>query len=162
MAKAAPRSAYGCHSKIHSMLKGIPKIISPELLKVLCEMGHGDTIVIADGNFPAESMGRNAKVIRCDGHGGAALLDAILQLFPLDTYVEKPVTLMEVVPGDKVETPIWDEYKSIISKCDGRGAEAVTNIERFAFYEKAKAAYAIIATSESALYANVLLQKGVI
>lgn len=144
------------------MLKGIPKIISPELLKVLCEMGHSDTIVIADGNFPAESMGKNAKVIRCDGHGGAELLDAILQLFPLDTYVEKPVSLMAVVPGDKVQTPIWDEYKSIIAKYDDRGADTVANIERFAFYEEAKKAYAIIATGESALYANVILQKGVI
>ncbi|MBQ8409659.1 MAG: fucose isomerase [Clostridia bacterium] len=144
------------------MLKGIPKILSPELLKVLCEMGHGDTVVIADGNFPAESMGRCAKVIRCDGHGGAELLDAILQLFPLDTYVDKPVTLMQVVPGDNVETPIWDEYVGIISRYDSRGAETVTNIERFAFYEKAKDAYAIIATGESALYANVILQKGVI
>ena len=144
------------------MLKGIPKIISPELLKVLCEMGHSDTIVIADGNFPAESMGKNAKVIRCDGHGGVELLDAILQLFPLDTYVEKPVSLMAVVPGDNVETPIWDEYKSIISKYDDRGADTVANIERFAFYEEAKKAYAIIATGESALYANVILQKGVI
>lgn len=144
------------------MLKGIPKILSPELLKVLCEMGHSDTIVIADGNFPAESMGRNAKVIRCDGHGGVELLDAILQLFPLDAYVEKPVALMEVVPGDNVETPIWDEYKAIISQYDDRGADAVTNIERFAFYEKAKDAYAIIATGERALYANVILQKGVI
>lgn len=144
------------------MLKGIPKIISPELLKVLCEMGHSDTIVIADGNFPAESMGKDCIVIRCDGHGGAELLDAILQLFPLDTYVEKPVSLMEVVPGDNVETPIWDEYKEIISRYDGRGADTVTNIERFAFYEKAKKAYAIIATGESALYANVILQKGVI
>lgn len=144
------------------MLKGIPKIISPELLKVLCEMGHSDTIVIADGNFPAESMGKNAKVIRCDGHGGAELLDAILQLFPLDTYVEKPVSLMDVVQGDNVETPIWDEYKSIIAKYDDRGADTVANIERFAFYEEAKKAYAIIATGESALYANVILQKGVI
>ena len=144
------------------MLKGIPKIISPELLKVLCEMGHSDTIVIADGNFPAESMGKNAKVIRCDGHGGAELLDAILQLFPLDTYVEKPVSLMEVVQGDNVETPIWDEYKNIIAKYDDRGADTVANIERFAFYEEAKKAYAIIATGESALYANVILQKGVI
>ena len=144
------------------MLKGIPKIISPELLKVLCEMGHSDTIVIADGNFPAESMGKNAKVIRCDGHGGAELLDAILQLFPLDTYVEKPVSLMEVMAGDPVETPIWDEYKSIIAKYDDRGADTVANIERFAFYEEAKKAYAIIATGESALYANVILQKGVI
>ena len=142
------------------MLKGIPKIISPELLKVLCEMGHSDTVVIADGNFPAESMGRNAKVIRCDGHGGVELLDAILQLFPLDIYVEKPVSLMAVVPGDKVETPIWDEYKSIIAKYDIRGADTVANIERFAFYEEAKKAYAIIATGESALYANVILQKG--
>ena len=144
------------------MLKGIPKIISPELLKVLCEMGHSDTIVIADGNFPAESMGKNAKVIRCDGHGGAELLDAILQLFPLDTYVEKPVSLMEVVQGDNVETPIWDEYKNIIAKYDDRGADTVANIERFAFYEEAKKAYAIIATGESALYANLILQKGVI
>ena len=144
------------------MLKGIPKIISPELLKVLCEMGHSDTIVIADGNFPAESMGKNAKVIRCDGHGGAELLDAILQLFPLDTYVEKPVSLMEVMAGDPVETPIWDEYKSIIAKYDDRGADTVANIERFAFYEEAKKAYAIIATGEIALYANVILQKGVI
>ena len=144
------------------MLKGIPKLLSPELLKVLCEMGHSDTIVIADGNFPAESMGKNAKVIRCDGHGGAELLDAILQLFPLDTYVEKPVSLMEVVSGDNVETPIWDEYKSIIAKYDDRGADTVANIERFAFYEEAKKAYAIIATGESALYANVILQKGVI
>ena len=144
------------------MLKGIPKIISPELLKVLCEMGHSDTIVIADGNFPAESMGKNAKVIRCDGHGGAELLDVILQLFPLDTYVEKPVSLMEVMAGDPVETPIWDEYKSIIAKYDDRGADTVANIERFAFYEEAKKAYAIIATGESALYANVILQKGVI
>ena len=144
------------------MLKGIPKIISPELLKVLCEMGHSDTIVIADGNFPAESMGKNAKVIRCDGHGGVELLDAILQLFPLDTYVEKPVSLMAVVPGDKVETPIWDEYKSVIAKYDDRGADTVSNIDRFAFYEEAKKAYAIIATGESALYANVILQKGVI
>ena len=144
------------------MLKGIPKIISPELLKVLCEMGHSDTIVIADGNFPAESMGKDCIVIRCDGHGGAELLDAILQLFPLDPYVEKPVSLMAVVPGDKVETPIWDEYKRIIAKYDDRGADTVSNIERFAFYEEAKKAYAIIATGESALYANVILQKGVI
>ena len=144
------------------MLKGIPKIISPELLKTLCEMGHSDTIVIADGNFPAESMGKNAKVIRCDGHGGVELLDAILQLFPLDTYVEKPVSLMQVVPGDAVETPIWDEYKSIIEKYDSRGAETVRYSQRFAFYEKAKEAYAIIATGEGALYANVILQKGVI
>jgi L-fucose mutarotase len=90
------------------MLKGIPQILSPDLLKILCEMGHSDTIVIGDGNFPAESMGKNTKVIRCDGHGVAELLEAILKVIPLDTYSEKPVSLMEVVPGDNVATPIWD------------------------------------------------------
>ena len=144
------------------MLKGIPAILSPELLKVLCEMGHGDTIVLADGNFPAESMGKNAKVIRCDGHGCATLLDAILQLFPLDTYVEKPVSFMEVSPGDNVETPIWDEYKQIISLYNPRGEQAVATVERLAIYEKSKNAYAIIATGEKALYANIILQKGVV
>lgn len=125
-------------------------------------MGHSDRLVISDGNFPAESMGKNAIVIRCDGHGVPELLDAILKVFPLDTYVEKPVNLMEVMPGDTVETPIWDVYKEIIAKHDERGAETVGNIERFKFYEEAKTAYAIIATSEKALYANVMLQKGVV
>lgn len=144
------------------MLKNIPKILSPELLKVLCEMGHGDRLVISDGNFPAESMGKNAKVIRMDGHGVPEILNAILQLFPLDTYVEKPVGLMEVVPGDTVETPIWNTYFDTVQKYDARGENAVQYIERFAFYEQAKEAYAIIATGESALYANILLQKGVV
>ena len=103
------------------MLKGIPEILSPELLKVLCEMGHSDRLVIADGNFPVESMGKNAITIRCDGHGVPEILDAILQLFPLDTYVEHPVNLMEVMPGDDVETPIWDTYKEIVTKHDERG-----------------------------------------
>lgn len=144
------------------MLKGIPKILSPELLKVLCEMGHSDRLVIADGNFPSESMGKNAKVIRCDGHGVPELLEAILTVFPLDTYVEAPVSLMQVMPGDNVETPIWDEYREIISKHDERGEKAIGQIERFAFYDEAKTAYAIIATGESALYANIMLQKGVV
>lgn len=144
------------------MLKGIPKILSPELLKILCEMGHGDRIVIADGNFPAESVGKNAKVVRMDGHGVCELLEAILQLFPLDTYVEHPVNLMEVMEGDPVETPIWDEYEKIISAADGRGAAAVGHIERFRFYEEAQNAYAVIATGEAALYANMMLQKGVV
>ena len=143
------------------MLKGIPKILSPELLMVLAEMGHSDRLVIADGNFPAESMGRDAIVIRADGHGVPELLDAILQVFPLDTYVEHPVSLMEVMPGDNVATPIWDTYNAIIKKHDSRGDAAVGQVERFAFYEQAKTCYAIIATGETALYANVMLQKGV-
>ena len=146
------------------MLKGIPSILSPELLKVLCEMGHSDRLVIADGNFPSESMGKNAIVIRMDGHGVPEILDAILQVFPLDTYVEKPVNLMELMPGDvgKVETPIWDTYKEIVAKYDDRGADAVGNIERFAFYDEAKEVYCVIATGETAIYANVMLQKGVV
>ena len=144
------------------MLKGISPILTPEMLKVLCEMGHGDCIVLGDGNFPAASMGKNATVLRCDGHSCAELLDAILQLFPLDTYVEKPVTLMEVVPGDPVETPIWDEYKAIIAKYDPRGGDAVGNIPRFDFYDASKKAWAVIATGEKALYANLILQKGVV
>lgn len=144
------------------MLKGIPKILSPELLKVLCEMGHSDRLVIADGNFPAESMGKDAIVIRMDGHGIPEILDAILQVFPLDTYVEKPVNLMEVMPGDTVETPIWKTYEKITACHDERGADAIGQIERFAFYEEAKKVYAIIATGETALYANIMLQKGVV
>ena len=144
------------------MLKGIPSNLSPELLKVLCEMGHSDTIVIADGNFPAESVGKNSIVIRADGHGVPELLESILKVFPLDTYVEQPVSLMQVMPGDNVKTPIWDVYKEIVSKEDGRGADAFAEVERFQFYERARKAYAIIATSETAIYANIMLQKGVV
>lgn len=146
------------------MLKGIPKILSPELLKVLCEMGHSDRLVIADGNFPAESMGKNSIVIRMDGHGACDVLEAILEVFPLDTYVDQPVNLMELMPGDvgRIKTPIWDEYARIVEANDERGEKAIGHIERFAFYEEAKKAYAIIATGESALYANVMLQKGVV
>ena len=144
------------------MLKGIPKIISPELLRVLCEMGHGDRLVIADGNFPSESVGKNAIVIRMDGHGVPEILDAVLQLMPLDTCVEKSVSLMEKVPGDTVETPIWDVFAEIVLKKGGMDKSHIQNIERFAFYEVAKTAYCIIATGESALYANIMLQKGVV
>ncbi len=147
------------------MLKGIPKLLSPELLKVLCEMGHGDRIVIGDGNFPSESVGRNAAaVIRYDGQSIPSLLDAILTVFPLDTYTEKPVLLMELMDRDKgiVDTPIWDEYKDVVAAHDARGADAVGTVERFAFYDEAKKCYAVIATGETAIYANVILQKGVV
>ena len=144
------------------MLKGIPEILSPELLKVLCEMGHSDCLVIADGNFPVMSMGKNAHIIRMDGHGVPEILDAILRVFPLDTYIEKPVNLMEVMPGDDVQTPIWDVYKKTVEKYDERGENAIGEIERFKFYEETKTAYAVIATSEKALYANIMLQKGVV
>ena len=146
------------------MLKNIPSILSPELLKVLAEMGHSDRICLGDGNFPGASMAKakNAIFLRADGHGVPEILDAILQVFPLDTYVEKPVILMEVMKGDNAKTPIWDEYKKIIANYDPRGAQTVGTIDRFKFYDEAKEAYAIIATSEKAIYANVMLQKGVI
>ena len=146
------------------MLKGIPKILSPELLKVLCEMGHSDRIVIADGNFPTESMGKDSIVIRMDGHGVPEILDAILTVFPLDTYVNKPVCLMQLMDCDigLVRTEIWDEYKRIVKNYDERGEEVIDFINRFDFYEEAKKAYCIIATGETAVYANILLQKGVV
>ena len=142
------------------MLKGISPMLSPELLKVLCEMGHSDTIVIADGNFPAETMGRNGIVIRMDGHGVPEILEAILTVFPLDQYVEKPVSLMERVPGDTADISIWKTYEAMIAKEEPRGASVIRTLERFAFYEEAKKAYAIIATSETSQYANIMLQKG--
>lgn len=139
------------------MLKGIPSIISPELLKVLMEMGHGDEIVIGDGNFPGQSM--NDRCLRADGHGVPELLEAILTLFPLDTY-QDPVYIMEKVPGDEaVPTPIIDTYREIIKEHTDKD---VTPIERFAFYERAKKAYAVVMTGESAIYANVILKKGVV
>ena len=144
------------------MLKGISPMLTPELLKVLCEMGHSDTIVIADGNFPAETMGKNSIVIRMDGHGVPEILEAILKVFSLDQYIEKPVSLMERVPGDNADVSIWKKYDELIEKEEPRGTAVIQKLERFEFYEEAKKAYAIIATSETSQYANVILQKGCI
>lgn len=141
------------------MLKGIPNVLSPELLKILMEMGHGDELVIADGNFPAASVAQ--RLVRADGLGGAVMLDAILQLMPLDQYVSAPVALMAVVPGNTVEPVIWDEYRAVITRHQPNFADFEL-VERFAFYERAKTAYAVLATSEAALYTNVILKKGVI
>ena len=144
------------------MLKGIPKIISPELLKVLSEMGHGDRLVIADGNFPAQSVGKDGIVIRCDGHTVPEILDAILKLFPLDHSTDKPVMLMEVPDGEDVKTPIWDIFKVIIGKHEECGGAVAGTIEKPEFIKMAKESYAIIATGEGALFANIMLQKGVV
>lgn len=141
------------------MLKNIPKILSPELLKILMEMGHGDEIVLADGNFPAETIGQ--RVVRCDGHGVTELLDAVMRFFPLDAYTDKPVMLMEVVPGDPVVPTIWEDYKAVINKYEPENCK-IEMIERFAFYERAKKAYAVVATGEEAIYANIILKKGVV
>ena len=142
------------------MLKGINPIIPPMLLKVLCEMGHGDTIVIADGNFPSESVGKNAVVVRMDGHGVPEILEAVLSLIPLDQYVEKPVSLMDRVKGDNADVSIWQTYDKILRSAEGKGLEAANMLERFEFYDEAKKAYAVIATSERSQYANVILKKG--
>ena len=147
------------------MLKNIPPILSPELLKVLAEMGHSDRICLGDGNFPGARMAKakNAIFLRADGHGVPELLDAILQVIPLDTYVDTPAMIMETAACDKdLEIPIWDEYKKIISKYDDRGAAAVGQYERFKLYDEAQDCYCIIQTGESAIYANIILQKGVI
>lgn len=141
------------------MLKNIPNIISPELLKVLAEMGHSDEIVIADGNFPAASNAQ--RLVRCDGHNAPEVLKATLTLFPLDTYVKSPVSLMAVSPGDSTKPVIWEEYRKILNE-SGESFSDFEFIERFDFYERAKKAYAIVATSEGALYANIILKKGVI
>lgn len=141
-----------------NMLKGIPDIISPELLKILDEMGHGDEIVIGDGNFPAAS---NAKrLVRLDGHGVPEILEAILKLVPLDPYVDSPVMLMQVTPGDDTDPVIWKDYERIVK--EQSGDFKMSEIERFAFYERARDAYAIVATGETALYANIILKKGVV
>ncbi len=147
------------------MLKNIPAILSPELLKVLSEMGHSDRICIGDGNFPGASMAKaeGAIFLRADGHGIPELLDAILQVFPLDAYVETPAMLMEKMECDKdLEIPVWQEYKDIIAKHDARGETAVGAYERFEFYEQAKKCYCILQSGETAIYANIILQKGVI
>lgn len=99
------------------MLKGLPAILSPELLKILCEMGHGDELVIGDGNFPAASCAQ--RLVRLDGHGVCEILDAILRVFPLDTYVAAPVALMQVSPGDDYKPEIWPEYRRIVLEREG-------------------------------------------
>lgn len=141
------------------MLKGISPLLTPDLLKTLAEMGHGDELVIGDANFPAQSMGQ--RCLRQDGHGGVLLLDAILRLFPLDTFVEAPVTLMQAAPGAMDgDPPIWKDFQSTIEK--HQPGTKTAYVDRFAFYERARKAYACIATGESALYACIILKKGVL
>ncbi len=140
------------------MLKNIPKEISPTLLKVLCEMGHGDEIVIADANFPSAS---NANIlIRADGISACDMLNSILQLIPLDQYDTNNFVLMQKCDGDTVDTDIWNEYAEILKKYEPKAEMSFE--ERFAYYERAKKAYAVIATGETKQYANIILKKGCI
>lgn len=140
------------------MLKNIPKILSPDLIKILMEMGHGDEIAIVDANFPATNYAK--RLIRCDGIGGENILKAILKLFPLDSYSENQVTLMNVVKGDTYKPTIWASYKNILEK-SGNDC-SIEYMDRYDFYERTKDAFAIIATGEEALYANIILKKGII
>ena len=141
------------------MLKGVPPIISPELMKALMEMGHGDEIVLGDSNFPGNAYAK--KMIRCDGHKIPDLLKAILQFMPLDIYVESPAALMQVVPGDEDLQGIAPIYRDIINQ-SGEKIDQFEYVERFAFYERIRNAFAVIATSDKAAYANIILKKGVV
>ena len=140
------------------MLRGISPLISPELLDALYRMGHGDELVLADAHFPGESLGR--RVLRADGLRVAPLLDAILPLFVLDTYVEAPALTMEPVPGDDFDPGVESSFRAAIDR-HAPDAPAIARLERFAFYERARQAYAVVMTGETAKYGNVILVKGV-
>jgi len=141
------------------MLKHIPPCISPELMSVLMSMGHGDEIILADGNFPADSNAQ--RIVRADGHGVPVILDAILKFFPLDTFVDHRASVMQPFDPNTPEPPIWSDYRSILEKHEGQKVE-LRPVERFRFYELARSAYAIVATGETAVYANLILKKGVV
>ncbi|XP_046858856.1 fucose mutarotase-like [Xenia sp. Carnegie-2017] len=146
------------------VLKGVPRILSPQILYALARMGHGDQLVLADANFPSSSVCNSGpEELRADGHGIPELLEAILKFFPLDTYVKEPVKLMQVTQKDLDEgmgiPSVWAKYKEIIDKAEGHKV-FVGTIERFEFYEVAKKSFAVIATGETALYGNIILIKG--
>lgn len=140
------------------MLQGISPLLSPELLAVLCRMGHGDEIVLSDAHFPAETF--NSRVLRADGIRVPALLDAILPLFVLDTYVKSPVIMMQAVPGDTLDPAVGAAYREVIDR-RRPGTPDFELVERFAFYERAKKAFAVVVTGETAKYGNIILKKGV-
>lgn len=146
------------------MLRGIPSVLSPELLYALAKMGHGDELVLADANFPASSIcACGPKEIRADGLGIPRLLEAVLKLLPLDTYVPFPAAVMDLVDSDKqrcLAVPVWGTYEQLLRQAGSQ--VSLEKVERFAFYERAKKAYAVVATGETALYGNLILKKGVI
>ncbi len=141
------------------MLKGLNPLLSPELLATLRAMGHGDDIAIVDANFPAAAMAR--RLIRLDGLSATAVLDAVLSVMPLDDFVPEAAWRMEVVGDPSAEQPIYGEFREIIARHESP-AMRLAGLERFAFYERARAAYAIVATGEVRLYGNIILKKGVV
>ncbi len=140
------------------MLRGISPLLGPDLLATLHRMGHGDEIVLADAHFPGESVGR--RVLRADGVDVAPLLDAILPLFVLDSYVEAPLAMMAAVPGDELDPAVEAAYRAAVDRHQP-GAPAIERIERFAFYERAREAFAVVMTGDTAKYGNLILKKGV-
>lgn len=141
------------------MLKNVPSILTPDLLKILMEMGHGDEIVIGDGNFPAARYAR--RLVRLDGHGVPEILEAILKFFPLDTYADNVILMQKMECDQSLQIPVWKEYETICRQGDS-GFKGLSYIDRFEFYERAARSYAVVATGEIAIYANILLRKGVV
>ena len=137
------------------MLKGVPAIISPDLLAILAQMGHGDELVISDAHFPAYSV--NPNVVRVDAATSPELLKAILKLIELDQYVDNPVMMMAPVPGDNLDPELMAEVKEHL----GKDADRIDYIERFAFYDRAKEAFAVVVSGESRIYGNIIIKKGV-
>jgi L-fucose mutarotase len=142
----------------NTVLKGISPLLSPDLLGALYRMGHGDEIVLADAHFPGESLG--VPVVRADGLRIPALLDAILPLFELDGYVRAPLAMMAAVAGDTLDPSVEASYRAAVDRHVPK-APPITRVDRFAFYERASGAFAIVMTGETAKYGNILLKKGV-
>jgi L-fucose mutarotase len=140
------------------MLKGLSPLLSPDLLAVLCRMGHGDELVLADAHFPGDTFGQ--RVIRADGLKIADLLDAILPVFELDSYVDSPLMMMAAVPGDKLDPKVEKMYRRAVDRHAPK-TPAITRIDRFAFYDRAKLAFAVVMTGETAKYGNIIIKKGV-
>ena len=140
------------------MLTGISPLFSPELLATLYRMGHGDELVLADAHFPGETY--NDRVIRADGHPIAQLLEAILPLFALDTYVDSPLIMMAAVSGDSLDPSVETGYRRVIEKF-WPDAPQIERMERFDFYTRTKGAFAVVMTGETAKYGNIILKKGV-
>lgn len=141
------------------MLKGISPFLSPELLALLCRMGHGDELVVGDAHFPAETFATR-HCLRADGVTVPQLLDAILPLFELDSYDATPVLTMEAVPGDTLDPKIEASYRALCDK-HGYAWAKMARVERFGFYERAKKAFVIVQSGDTAKYANIILKKGV-
>ena len=140
------------------MLTGISPLVGPDLLAALCRMGHGDELVLADAHFPADSVG--GRVLRADGLRIADLLDAILPLLAIDSYAEDPIVMMAAVEGDRLDPAVHDRYRVAIER-HHPGAQETVFISRFDFYDRARRAFAVVATGETDTYGNIILKKGV-